>query len=119
MVQEGLYSPSSTAARIPECQSLSDVLQYWNEGAPEKGLTVPLKLWAEKYTTQEMRSEAVKFGKIRFIFEEFSQHCGGDMDVFEAKFPNLSTKYTKLSKAVLEARKERGDSKPRASRIRK
>ena len=110
-VQIATGSPS----RIPECRSLDDALRYWNDGAPEKGLITALKLWPDLYSSSEYASEAVKFGNIRFVTEEFTKHCDGSWPLFEELFPGLRHKYTRLLKAVRVARKRRGEAKSRRS----
>jgi hypothetical protein len=89
------------------------VLAYWENGAPDKGLVVPLKQWADLFDPSDYQTEAVKLSNIRFIWEEFAIECQGNFDLFEAKFPGMQHQYTKLLKAVREARKERGDAKSR------
>ena len=106
---------ASGPSRIPECRSLDDALRYWNDGAPEKGLITALKLWPDLYSSSAYASEAVKFGNIRFVTEEFSKHCDGSWPVFEELFPGLRYKYTRLLKAVRVARKRRGEAKSRRS----
>ena len=89
------------------------MLAYWENGAPEKGLVVPLKHWADLLDPSDYQSEAVKLSNIRFIWEEFTVECKGDFDLFEMKFPGMRYQYTKLLKAVREARKGRGVAKSR------
>lgn len=102
---------SQQPARIPETRSLDDALRYWESGAPERGLMVPLKLWASTYSTSDYASQAVKLGHIRFVQHEFYVICEGDYGLFESRFPGLRYKYTKLIKAVANARKDRGEAK--------
>jgi hypothetical protein len=104
-------------SRIPETNSLDDVLQYWESGAPEKGLLLPLKLWY-RFNPAEYASEAVKLGNIRFVREEFTVRCKEDWELFEICYPGLRHQYTKLLKAVRRARQERGEAKCRRSRKR-
>ncbi|KAJ7817610.1 hypothetical protein B0H14DRAFT_2601903 [Mycena olivaceomarginata] len=103
-------------SRIPETTSLDDALTYWNHGAPAKGLDVPLKDWATLFKSSDYKSEAVKFGNIRFVCEEFRIHCNGDFPTFEEKFPGLRQKFTMLMKAVRAERKLREDTKARNSK---
>ncbi|KAJ7143011.1 hypothetical protein C8R44DRAFT_726298 [Mycena epipterygia] len=102
-------------SRIPETKSLDDALLYWEHGSPEKGLIVPLKDWTMRFKSSEYATEAVKFGNIRFVCEEFRVRCGGDHGAFEAKFPGLRNRFTMLMKAVRAERKIRGDTKSRTS----
>jgi hypothetical protein len=95
---------------------LDDALTYWNHGAPAKGLDVPLKDWAILFKSSDYKSEAVKFGNIRFVCEEFRIHCNGDFAAFEEKFPGLRQRFTMLMKAVQAERKLRGDTKARNSK---
>ncbi|KAF8325745.1 hypothetical protein F5887DRAFT_1085118 [Amanita rubescens] len=104
---------SPRPSRIPRTTSLDDVLAYWENGAPDKGLVVPLKQWADLFDPSDYQSEAVKLSNIRFIWEEFAIECQCDFNLFEAKFPGMRHQYTKLLKAVREARKERGEAKSR------
>ena len=104
-------SHSSGPSRLPECYSLDDALCYWNDGAPEKGLIAALKLWPDIYTSSAYALEAVKFGNIHFVTEEFTKHCDGSWLVFEELYPGLQHKYTRLLKAVQVAQKQRGEAK--------
>lgn len=108
--------PAPKPSRIPETKSLDDALRYWEHGAPEKGLNIPLKEWSTQFESSEYASEAVKLGNIRFVCEEFNLQCGGDHGRFEAKFPGLRRRFTMLMKAVRTERKVRGDTKSRRSR---
>jgi hypothetical protein len=103
----------SRPSRIPEANSLDDVLRYWETGAPDKGLMVPLKQWPEVYDRVDYLSEEQKLSNIRFVQDEFTIHCSGDWGLFAMRFPDLRYRYTKLLKAVREARKERGSAKSR------
>ncbi|KAF7334010.1 hypothetical protein MVEN_02306200 [Mycena venus] len=98
-------------SRIPETKTLDDALTYWEHGAPQKGLDVPLKEWATLFKSSEYASEAVKLGNIRFGCEEFRVHCNGDFAAFEEKFPGMQRKFTMLMKAVRAERKLRGGGK--------
>ena len=100
-------------SRIPRTTSLDDVLAYWENGAPDKGLVIPLKQWVDIFDPSDYQPEAVKLSNIRFIWEEFAIECQGDFNLFEAKFPGMRNQYTKLLKAVREARKARGEAKSR------
>lgn len=102
--------------RIPETNTLDDALRYWEHGCPEKGLDIPLKKWSEQFKPSDYAKEAVKLGNIRFVCEEFHQHCGADFIAFEAKYPGLRKKFTMLMKAVRAQRKIRGDTKSRNRR---
>ncbi|KAG6847913.1 hypothetical protein H0H93_004984 [Arthromyces matolae] len=107
-------SPLTPQPRIPKTTSLDDVLSYWSEGAPAKGLTVPLKLWDVTYEDGDYGpTEAVKFSNIRFVRDEFVHHCKGDFDIFEERYPGLRRQYTKLVKAIRCSRQERGEAKSR------
>ncbi|KAF7342137.1 hypothetical protein MVEN_01801400 [Mycena venus] len=103
-------------SRIPETKTLDEALAYWEHGAPQKGLDVPLKEWATLFKSSEYTSEAVKLGNIRFVCEEFRIHCNGDFAVFEEKFPGMRRKFTMLMKSVRAERKLRGEAKSRNSR---
>ncbi|KAF7351924.1 hypothetical protein MVEN_01154200 [Mycena venus] len=102
-------------SRIPETKTLDDALAYWEHGAPQKGLDVPLKDWAALFKSSEYTSEAVKLGNIQFVCDEFRVHCNGDFTTFEERFPGLRRKFTALMKAVRAARKLRGETKCRSS----
>ncbi|KAJ3828168.1 hypothetical protein F5880DRAFT_1672711 [Lentinula raphanica] len=109
-------SPSQTAphpSRIPEVNSLDDVIRYWEEGDVRRGLVTPLKEWKRLFNSKEYKSEAVKLSNIRFVYEEFSSQHSGSYDSFEASFPDLRFQYTKLLHAVRRARKARGEAKSR------
>jgi hypothetical protein len=92
-------------SRIPECHSLDDTLCYWNDGAPERGLITALNVWPNIYSSSAYASEAVKFGNIRFVTEEFTEHCDGSWLVFKELYSGLWHKYTRLLKAVRVAQK--------------
>ncbi|KAG5633349.1 hypothetical protein H0H81_008526, partial [Sphagnurus paluster] len=110
-------SPPVRRPRIPMTTSLDDVLRYWENGEPEKDLTVPLKLWTSTYGSDEYdQGEAVKLGQIQSIRDEFVIHCGSDYSRFEERYPGLRGQYTKLLKAVRCARQERGEAKSRRRR---
>ncbi|KAJ6533640.1 hypothetical protein B0H19DRAFT_1081055 [Mycena capillaripes] len=108
------YTPRPS--RIPETNTLDDALGYWNNGAPQKGLDVPLKNWTTLFKPSEYSSEAVKLGNIRFVCEEFEVRCGGDDATFEKQYPGLRSKFTMLMRAVRVERKLRGETKSRRSR---
>lgn len=110
---EGISSPqhantTPVGLRIPTTHSLDDALRYWEHGEPLKGLTVPLNRWAQLYEPSQYRREAQKLTMIKHVWEEFQIECGGNMEEFESRFPNLRYQYTKLIKAVREARIARG-----------
>jgi hypothetical protein len=54
---------------------LADVIQYWEEGAPEKGLTTPLKDWETIFQRPDYRTEATKLSNIKFVYWEWAIHC--------------------------------------------
>jgi hypothetical protein len=95
---------------------MDDVLKYWEQGDSDKGLTVPLKSWSLLYKPQEYRSEGQKLSMARILYDEFTVHCRRDWGVFEQKYPDLRHSYTKLIKAVREARVLRGDARTRQKR---
>jgi hypothetical protein len=102
--------------RIPKTTSLDDALQYWEKGDVSLGLTTPLKMWSDIYQPSEYRSEAQKLSMIHIVRDEFVKHCNGNWEVFEQHYPGLRHEYTKLIKAVRNARIARGDLKPRHTR---
>ncbi|KAJ7146653.1 hypothetical protein C8R44DRAFT_864392 [Mycena epipterygia] len=108
-------SEAPRPSRIPETKTLDDALLYWEHGSPQKGLLVPLKDWTTHFKPSEYATEAVKFGNIRFVCEEFRVRCVGDHGAFEAKFPGLQDRFTMLMKAVRAERKMRGDTNSRTS----
>ncbi|KAJ7221991.1 hypothetical protein C8J57DRAFT_1253744 [Mycena rebaudengoi] len=100
---------------IPQTKTLDDALDYWQHGAPEKGLTVPLSEWSQRFKSSQYASEAVKLGNIRFVCEEYLIQCGSDNNKFDNMYPGLRKKFTKLMMAVRTARKLRGETKARRS----
>ncbi|KAF8825648.1 hypothetical protein HHX47_DHR6000236 [Lentinula edodes] len=109
-----LHTPARLRpSRIPEVNSLDDVVRYWEKGDSERGLVTPLKDWGRLFDSKDYKSEAVKLSNIRFVYEEFSGPCGGSYDTFELSFPDLRSRYTKLLRAVRNARKARGEAKSR------
>ncbi|KAK7691283.1 hypothetical protein QCA50_004676 [Cerrena zonata] len=109
-------SQSQGPGRIPTTRTLEDVIRYWDHGDSKRGLEVPLKLWAVKFAPDQYRSEAQKLSMIQKVYDEFSVHCGGSMQVFDEKYPGLRGKYTKLLHSIRAARKARGDTKSRNRR---
>lgn len=101
-------------SRIPECNTLQDVITYWEDGDQFRGLMVPLRSWPVLWDASEYRSEAVKFSNIRQIYEELTYQCKGDHEVFEGRYPGLKHKFTKLLAAVRAARIARGEAKGRS-----
>ncbi|KAJ3752488.1 hypothetical protein EV360DRAFT_88707 [Lentinula raphanica] len=106
-------SQPKSPCRIPEVNSLDDVIRYWDEGDTSRGLITPLKDWHHLFQTKDYKSEAVKLSNIHFVYEEFSIHHRGSHDSFDVSFPGLRFHYTKLLLAVREARKARGEAKSR------
>jgi len=53
---------------------------------------------------------------IRILRDEFVNQCKCDWKVFEEHYPGLRYEYTKLIKAVRNARIARGDVEPRRTR---
>lgn len=105
---------NSRPSGIPETNTLNDVLQYWESGAPEKGLLLLLKSWYA-FDSSEYASEAVKLENIQFVWEEFVVHCKEDWDLLESRYPGLHSHYTKLLKAVCHACQQCGEAKCRHS----
>ncbi|KAJ7269030.1 hypothetical protein C8J57DRAFT_1509246 [Mycena rebaudengoi] len=105
----------TSPSRIPQTKTLDDALDYWQRGAPEKGLTVPLSEWSQRFKSSQYASEAVKLGNIRFVCEEYLIQCGSDNNKFDDMYPGLRKKFTKLMMAVRTARKLRGETKARCS----
>ena len=103
----------SGVPRIPRTTSLDDVLRYWEKGDASLGLIIPLKQWSTIYSPSEYRSEAQKLCMIRILQDEFVKHCNGDWETFEECYPGLRDQYTKLVKAVRNARIARGEVKSR------
>jgi len=95
--------------QIPDTRSLDDCLRYWNIGDEYKGIPLPLRDWPAKFKPSAYRSEAVKWGKIAKVVEEFQDFCDSDHQVFESRFPGLSSRYTKLVKAINSEREKRDD----------
>ncbi|KAE9390676.1 hypothetical protein BT96DRAFT_945947 [Gymnopus androsaceus JB14] len=81
----GTRNPS----RIPQANSLDDVVQYWETGNVERGLMTPLKDWERVFDLKDYKSEAVKLSNAQFVYEEFSGKYGSSYDDFEAAFPGL------------------------------
>jgi hypothetical protein len=103
----------SVAPRIPKTTSIDDALRFWEEGDVSLGLSSPLKMWATIYQPSEYRSEAQKLSMIHILRDEFVKLCKHDWETFETRYPGLRYEYTKLIKAVREARIARGDIKRR------
>jgi hypothetical protein len=68
-------------------------------------------MWATIYQPSEYRSEAQKLSMIHILRDEFVKLCKHDWETFETRYPGLRYEYTKLIKAVREARIARGDIK--------
>ncbi|KAJ3728928.1 hypothetical protein C8R42DRAFT_750386 [Lentinula raphanica] len=110
---DSLRAQQKKPSRIPEVNSLDDVVRYWEEGDTGRGLMTPLKDWRHLFQVKDYKSEAVKLSNIRFVYEEFSIYHQGCYDSFNISFPGLRFHYTKLLHAVREARKARGEAKSR------
>lgn len=95
---------------------MDDVIKYWEQGAEEKGLMVPLKQWRTLFKTEEYRSEAMKLSMISTVYDEFSVHCEGSWETFEAEYGGLRKHYTKLAKKIRANRIARGEAKGRPKR---
>jgi hypothetical protein len=95
--------------RIPDTCSLQDCLHYWNLGDVERGLPLALKKWPLHFKPSAYRQEAVKWGKIRKVVNEFQDFYNSDIHLFEAQYPGLSLKYTDLVKAIDVEREKRND----------
>ena len=108
-----IWHPNLGPPRISTAKSLDDVLHYWEEGAPEKGLVVFLANWCLNYNPNEYCSEAQKYSLMGILHDKFKIHCEGDWDVFHNRYPDLQYSYTKLIAAVREARIAQGDTKSR------
>jgi hypothetical protein len=102
--------------RIPEVHTLADVIQYWEEGAPEKGLTTPLKDWETIFQRPDYRTEATKLSNIKFVYREWAIHCERNDAIFDVQYGELRNKYTALRKKILKARQERGEAEIRIRR---
>lgn len=113
---EAFRSPGPSL-RIPTTHTLEDALQYWHHGNESKGLVIPIKRWTDLYLPSQYRSEAQKFTMVKHVVEEYEVECKGDAEEFERRFPGLQSQWTKLVKAVREARKGRGVSIARPKRI--
>jgi hypothetical protein len=116
MLRQSLLIPVPN--RIPEVNTIHDAIRYWEKGAPEKGLVVPLKDWRDTYEPWQWRTQGQKFSMIEKVYLEYSVHCEGDMDVFSEQYPGLENRYTKLLSAVREARILRGETKARRKKDR-
>lgn len=92
---------------------MDDALLYWNDGAPSKGLMVPLKDWSKLFKRSDYSTEQQKHSNIKYVAEEFMGHCKGDWDLFEISYPGLRYQYSKLLKEIRKARIARGTAKPR------
>jgi hypothetical protein len=101
---------------IPEVKTLADVIRYWEEGAPEKGLTTPLKNWERVFQKKDYRSEATKLSNIKFVYREWAIHCKGNNEIFDVEYGDLRNKYTALRKKILKARQECGEAETRIRR---
>jgi hypothetical protein len=81
--------PKYGPPRIPTANSLDDVLRYWEDGAPEKGLVVPLANWCINFKPHEYRNETQKYSLMGILRDEFMIHCNGDWDIFESRYSDL------------------------------
>jgi hypothetical protein len=76
-------------------------------GDKTKGLLLPLKEWPVRFKPSSYRTESAKWGKIKKVIIEYSA-CGSDRQHFEARYPGLSGKFTKLLTAINVQREESG-----------
>lgn len=104
--------------RIPDTRTLDDCIRFWNFGDEGRGLRLCLKDWPSAFDKRSYRSEAVKWGRIQRVVDEFEKHCRGDRAVFDSQYPGLSGRYTKLVEAVDAARERRGELTRRPKRKR-
>lgn len=74
---------------------------------------MPLKQWPTLCKPSRYRSEAVKWGRIQKVVDEYERVCMGDNNTFQAKYPGLAPHYTKLYKAIDVERKRRNECRPR------
>jgi hypothetical protein len=89
------------------------VIQYWENGAPERGLATPLKEWANIYSSSDYRSEGTKLSNIKHVYNEWAVEYEKDDTAFDHAYAGLRGQYTKLRKAILEACKLRNTAKSR------
>jgi hypothetical protein len=91
---------------IPEVKILADVIQYWEEGAPEKGLIIPLKNWESVFQKKNYRSKATKLSNVKFVYQKWAIHCKRNNQIFDAEYGDLCNKYIALQKKILKTRQE-------------
>jgi hypothetical protein len=103
--------PIDVPSRIPETNTIHDVIHYWEQGAPEKGLLVPLKDWRTTFEPWKYHTEGQKLSMIKKVYYGFTKQCRGDLNVFSQQFPGLQDQYTKLYLAVRKACLSRGETK--------
>lgn len=107
----------SQPGRIPETNSMDDVIRYWTIGDASRGLYFPLAEWKLRFTRKDYsQSEAQKLSNLGFVYHEFQTHCEGCWDKFEIRFPGLRNRYKKLLAAVKAARIVRNECKKRNRR---
>jgi len=110
--------PTSAVPRIPACGSLDDALTYWDSGCPDAGVMFALHDWESRYPNKRLwpQTEAVKYGNIKSVVDEFRIHCHASYQEFESQYPGLRKRYTKLYQAIRKAKIARGDATSRSPR---
>jgi hypothetical protein len=84
-------------------RTLEDVIRYWEQGAPERGLVTPLRDWAVVYSSKEYRCEAAKLSNIKYMYNEWAIQYRKDDAQFDCNYAGLRGQYTKLKDSILKA----------------
>jgi len=74
--------------------------------------------WESRYPNKRLwpQTEAVKYGNIKAVVDEFRIHCHASYQEFESQYPGLRKRYTKLYQAIRKAKIARGDATSRSPR---
>lgn len=109
------FATRNAPGRIPKCDSLDQAIKYWEKGSDAAAIR-PLKDWEMLYPDRKMwgHTEVIKYTNVKSVVTEFEGECNGDRNVFEARYPGLSGKYTELYKAIRNAKIARGETKARS-----
>lgn len=104
--------------KIPPVTTLDDLIRFYECGAPEKNLTVPLKDWAAKYDSRSYELPKRRLSEIATVFNEWAIKYERDDTLFDLAYPDLRDQHNALIHAVREARKDRGEVTPRSRKKR-
>jgi uncharacterized protein YukE len=74
--------------------------------------------WETRYPNKRIwpQTEAVKYGNIKSVVNEFQDYCNGSYEEFDSQYAGLRQRFTKLYQAIRKAKIARGDATSRSPR---